>query len=103
MATGKRRRRTVRRRQNRFSMILVTMVVVMILVVVGISQIGLNKKFRENEEVIASLEQQIEQEKARRHEIMDYEEYTHTKEFVEEIAHDKLGLVYENEIIIKKE
>ena len=47
------------------------------------------------------LMQAIEAEQARTEEIKEYEKYTQTKKYVEEIAKNKLGLVYEGEIIFK--
>ena len=51
----------------------------------------------QEEELIA----QIEEEKARTEEIEELEAYVGTEEYVEQIAKDKLGLVYEDEIIFK--
>ena len=39
----------------------------------------------------------------REEEIAEYEKYTQTKKYVEEVAKEKLGLVYEGEIIFKDE
>ena len=47
------------------------------------------------------LKKQIDEEKARSQEIDDMEAYVGTDEYVEEIAKEKLGLVNENEIILK--
>ena len=46
---------------------------------------------------------QIESEQQRTEEIEAMEEYKNTKEYVEEIAKDKLGLVYDDEILFKPE
>lgn len=104
MATGSRRKKYVyrRRRQNRFSMFLVLLVVVMILVVVAINRVEIQKKMDANQAKIEQLEEQIADEVARAEEIKEYEKYTHTKAYVEEVAHDKLGLVYEDEILFKE-
>lgn len=51
----------------------------------------------------ASLEEAIEDEKARTEEIDDLKEYMQTDEYVEEVARDKLGLVKDNEIVFKEE
>ena len=48
-----------------------------------------------------ALMQEIAAEEARAEEIAEYEKYTQTKKYVEEIAKEKLGLVYEGEIIFK--
>lgn len=104
MATNGRRKKAVyrKRRQNRFSMFLVSLVVVMILVVVAVKRIELSAKMDANQEKIELLSGQIEDEKVRAEEIAAYEKYTHTKAYVEEVAHDKLGLVYEGEIIFRE-
>lgn len=104
MATGRRRKKAVyrRRRQNKFSMFLVTLVVVMILVVVAVKRVELNAKLEANQTKIEQLNSQIAEEEARAEEIKEFEKYTHTKGYVEEVAHDKLGLVYEGEIIFKQ-
>ncbi|MED9904536.1 MAG: septum formation initiator family protein [Lachnospiraceae bacterium] len=105
MAAGRKKRKTVyrKRRQNRFSMFLVTLVVVMILVVVAIKRVEIGAKMEENQAKIEQLNGQIADEEARAEEIQEYEKYTHTKGYVEEVAHDKLGLVYEGEIIFKED
>ena len=98
MAGGKRRKAVYKkRRQNRFSMFLVSLVVVMILVMVAIKRVELGAKQETYQARIEQLNEQIEDENARAEEIEEYEKYTHTKAYVEEVAHDKLGLVYEGE------
>ena len=91
-----------KRRQNRFSMFLVSLVVVMILVMVAIKRVELGAKQETYQARIEQLNEQIEDENARAEEIEEYEKYTHTKAYVEEVAHDKLGLVYEGEIIFRQ-
>ena len=49
------------------------------------------------------LQQQIDAENARTEELKELETYTKTKKYAEEVAKDKLGLVYDNEIIFKEE
>lgn len=92
-----------RRHQNRFSMFLVTLVVVMMLVVVAIKSVELRQKNAAYEAKAASLSAQIQEENARSDEIEEYRKYTQTKKFVEEVAKEKLGLVYEGEIIFKQQ
>ncbi|MGN0385262.1 MAG: septum formation initiator family protein [Lachnospiraceae bacterium] len=102
MAATKKRKAVRRKSQNRVSMILVTAVVLLLLIMVGVKRIEINQKMKANQAQIAQLEKQIEEQKAKRHEIMQYEVDTHKKEFYEKMAHDKLGLVYPNEIILKE-
>lgn len=103
MAAGRRRTVYRKRRQNRLSMFLVTLVVVMILIVVAVKRVEIEEKMEVNQAKIMLLNGQIADEEARSEEIKQYEKYTQTKAFVEEVAHDKLGLVYEGEIIFRKQ
>ena len=84
-------------------MLLVTTVVLMMLLVVTVRSVELRERrstYMAREE---ALLQEIEAEKARTTEIEEYGKYTQTKKFVEEVAKEKLGLVYEGEIIFKDE
>ena len=87
MTTVKRRKKAVyrKRKQNRFSMFLVSLVVVMILVVVAFKRIELSAKLDANQAKIEQLNGQIKSEEDRADEIREYEKYTHTKGYVEEV------------------
>lgn len=99
---GKRRVAYRRRHQNRFSLFLVSLVVLMIMVVVAVRSVELQRKIAGYDTQIASLSAQIDAETARAEEIEEYRKYTQTKAYVEEVAKDKLGLVYEGEILLKR-
>lgn len=92
-----------KRHQNRFSMFLVSLVVLMIMVVVAVRSVELQQKIEVYDTQIASLTTQIEAENTRAEEIEEYRKYTQTKAYVEEVAKDKLGLVYEGEILFKED
>lgn len=92
-----------KKRQNRTGMLLVTMVVLMMLVVVTIKSVELRGKKEVYEQKEIALQEEIDAEKLRTEEIEEYGKYTQTKKYVEELAKDKLGLVYEGEIIFKDE
>ena len=49
------------------------------------------------------LEAQLEDETARQEDLQNYQSYTQSQEYVEDIAKSKLGLAYDNEIIFKEE
>ena len=63
----------------------------------------LRQKQQGYQDQIKQLTQQIEEETQRTAEIEEYEKYTKTRKYVEEVAKDKLGLVYDGEIIFKPE
>ena len=92
-----------KKRQKRLGMILVTLVVIMLFVVILVKSIDLKEKKAAYDEKEIALEQQIEDEKTRTDELIEYEKYTKTAKYVEEIAKEKLGLVYEDEIIFESE
>ncbi len=91
-----------KRRQNRLGMILVSMVVLMLLGVITLNSLELRATSESYLSQKEDLLSKIEDEKMRTEEIEEYEKYTQTKKYIEEIAKDKLGLVYDNEIIFKK-
>ena len=75
----------------------------MIIAVVGINSISLRQKQAKYIAREQELQQQIEAENARTEELKELETYTKTKKYAEEVAKDKLGLVYDNEIVFKEE
>ncbi len=100
---AKRKKAAYRRRnQNRFSMFLVSLVVVMILVVVAVKSIELNAKSTAYQDEIASWNEKIAGEELRRDEIEELGIYMKTKQFAKEMA-NKMGLVFEDEILIEEE
>lgn len=90
-----------RMQSHKSSVLGICAVIVLLVVVVSVGSINLHAK---NQEYIAQEQElvaQIEEEKNRAEEIEELEEYVGTDEYVEQVAKDKLGLVYENEIIFK--
>jgi cell division protein DivIC len=55
------------------------------------------------DEKIEQLNKQIEDEKQRTEDIEEKKAYVQTKKFIEEMAREKFGLVYKDEIIFKSE
>ncbi|MDO4284652.1 MAG: septum formation initiator family protein [Eubacteriales bacterium] len=92
-----------KKRQNRFSMFLAVLVVGLLLVVVSVGSARIMTKLSAYEERKAELEQAIAEEEKRTEQIEEYRKYTQTSKYVEEVAKDKLGLVYDGETIFKDE
>lgn len=55
----------------------------------------------EYESRMKELDEKLEEEQKRTAEIEDYQDYVKTDQYVEEIARDKLGLVYKDEVLLK--
>ncbi len=50
---------------------------------------------------MAELESEIAEEEKRTKEIEEYRDYVKSDEYAEEVARDKLGLVYDDEVLLK--
>ena len=96
-----RRKRVRKKGQNRFALISVMLVVIVLMLVIAVNNYQLNKKLASYREKENMLTEQIEEEQKRSEEIEEFKKYTKTKKYIEEIAREKLGLVYEDEIIIQ--
>lgn len=92
-----------RRHQNRFSMFLVSLVVVMIMIVVAVKSVDLGRKTDAKVQEELLLDEQIAAEKERAEEIEAFSKEVQTKGYIERVAREKLGLVYEGEIMFKEE
>lgn len=78
-------------------------VVLLLFVVLSFSSFNLYRKKLAYDKQIHLIEEQIASEKARAEEIDAFEEYVGTDAYVEQLARDRLGLVYPNEIIFRPE
>ena len=63
----------------------------------------LQSKINAKAEEVALLDSQIEAEERRTLEIQEFAKEVQTKGYIENIAREKLGLVYEDEILFKQE
>lgn len=91
-----------KRHQNRFSMFLVSLVVVMIMVAVAVQSVTLQDKIDAKTQQLEQLNAQIADEEKRTQEIEEFAKEVKTKGYIERVAREKLGLIYEGEILFKK-
>lgn len=92
-----------KKQQNRFSMFLVSLVVVMILVLVGVQSAELRDKIGSKQAEAAQLDREIADEEKRALEIEALSKEVQTKGYIENVAREKLGLIYEDEILFKQD
>lgn len=90
-----------RKRQNHFGMVMLFILVAMFCSVIAIKSIQLRNKRDEYNKKIEALQKQIDEQNERTLELQEYEKYTKTVKYVEEVAKEKLGLVYEDEIVFE--
>ena len=82
------------------------LIAVMVLIISGIvtyKRQGLDKTNVKAEARIEELKEDIANENEEAEKIQELRAYVQTKKYIEEVAREKLGLVYEDEIIFKSE
>lgn len=90
-------------KSNRRGMVVIAGIVMFLLVglLVQSSQLSAQNKVYESKK--AELEQRIKDEELRTEEIENLKDYVNSTEYIEQVAREKFGLVYEDEIIFKAE
>ena len=79
----------------------VTFVVFSLAVIVTIKGVALKEKEQEYHLRLESLKVQVDKETERAEKLEEYRVYVQTKQYVEEVAKQKLGLVNPDEILLK--
>lgn len=91
------------RRRNKNGTGIIVFVVLCMFGIVAFGKIKLEDRKKDLDVKIKGLETQITEEEERAIDIRNLEAYVQTKRYIEEIAREKLGLVYEHEIIFKED
>lgn len=79
---------------------IISFVLICCTLVIGVGGYNMVLKYKNYNYVIKELEQQLKEEGKRTQEIKEFEEYTNTDNYVEQVAREKLGLIYPDEKII---
>ena len=79
----------------------ITLVVICLAVVINAKGASLKKMDLEYMVRQQNLQAQIDEERRRADELQEYKVYVKTKEYAEEVAKEKLGLVKPDEILLK--
>ena len=88
-------------RGNKLALIGITAIVLSLAVVVNLGSANLIQKNEIYKEKEASITKQIEKEKVRSEQLAERKIYVQTKQYIEKVAEDKLGLVKPTDILIK--
>lgn len=94
--------RKSKREKKRNTRIIIAVLLV-VLAVMGFNIVRIYQKNQVYAAKKAALEEKYEDQLDRKEELSIYEEFTKTIEYVEQVARQKLGLVFDNEIIFKPE
>lgn len=90
-----------KRKTRRTGLSLIAVMVLMVCGIVSYNRQELDKTNGKATARIAELKDNIDQEKEEAKDIKEKKAYMQTKKYVEEMAREKLGLVYKDEIIFK--
>ncbi|MBE5935772.1 MAG: septum formation initiator [Lachnospiraceae bacterium] len=93
----------LRKRLNRIKLVGTIVVVVVICVMLNYKKLSLQKEQVACEKRLAMIKEDYEEEEERIEDIKEYRAYVQTKQYAEEVAREKLGLVYPGEIIFEVE
>ncbi len=91
-----------RRQQNKASMVCITLIVLILTGVTSVQIVSMHRKSQEYQAKETELRDRVAQEEQRKEDLEEYEDFVTTKEYIEQMAKKKLGLVYPNEIIFKE-
>ncbi len=96
-------RRRKRRKLKKTTVMGVLLVTLAICMTLGYKQSVLKAQGKEYACQLQELKKQKKQLKKDKEDLKEFKKYVKTDEYVEEIARDKLGLVYKDEIIFEPE
>lgn len=93
---------TRRRRQRKNGTVSIAIIVLAFLIVMSVQIFKLKQKEAAYEAQEAELREAYEQETERAEEIESLADYVQSDQYIIDMAHSKLGLAYDNEIIFKE-
>lgn len=98
-----RRKTRINRRSNRLVGVIICVLVVAICLVFHTRSNELKAQNEDANDKIEQLESEIAKEEDRTHKLDEYAKYVNTKQYVEDMAREKLGLIYPGELIFRAE
>lgn len=98
-----RRQRRVKKQSNKLVGFAIILVVVTLVIFFGTRSKDIKAKNLEDSKKIEQLQGQLEEQEQREQELEEYSKYVNTKQFIEKMAREKLGLVYPDELIFTGE
>ncbi len=97
----KRRRVKEKKPSNKLVSVAIIVMVVIICVIVNLKGKEIKARNIADNAKISELQSQVAEEESRSSQLEEYRKYVNTKQFVEDMARNKLGLIYPDEIIFK--
>lgn len=97
------KKRSVRRDDNHVGKLCIGIILILF---VAVMSVQIHKVYQKDQEKIAQeaeLKELLQQELDRKEELEEYQEYIESQEYIEDMAESKLGLLYDDQIIFRKE
>lgn len=94
--------RRKKKRSGRIGGISIVFMLIILLGALGVKGLELRQQNEEYKKQEEALKADLEEEKIRAREIEELSKYVQTKQYVEQVAKEKLGLIYKDETIFKK-
>ena len=95
------RRSRKHRHRNTRSVFLITLIVICFSVALGTMKFSLKRQAASYVTQEKQLQKQIDSEKARAQELDELEEYMASDRYIEDVAREKLGMAYPNDLLLK--
>lgn len=90
-------------RKNKTGIGVISFVILMLFITLTYGKVSLGKELEQKQITVNRLQKSINAQEERKEEIEKLKVEVQTKQYIEKVAREKLGLVYEDEIIIKPE
>lgn len=102
-----RRESEIRRKRQKQSAVLGIVLAFALVIILGTAiwtgKRNLSKKNIENKARLEQLQQDLQEQQDRAEQIAEYKKYVQTKKFAEEVAKEKFGMIYPDELVFKPE
>ena len=95
------KRRRKKHKKNKKGLSIIAFIVVVFCICVGVRTNQLKTEQEELAKKQEAIEKEIAEEEKRTKELEEQEKYMGTKKYMEDVAKEKLGLVYPDEILIE--
>lgn len=97
-----RKKREILRRSRRNSFLLISLAVLSLCCVLVYKTVTLDKSASQYQATIDKYEDDVKDLEKEKSEIADYEEYKKSEQYIEDTAREKLGLIYDDEVIFQQ-
>lgn len=99
MESGRKRQKDDNRTGKRW----ISVILVVFMIAMSVQIVRVYHKDEEYAQKQEKLERQLEAETERKQELEEYEAYTRSQQYIEDVARSKLGLARDDDIIFKEE